>query len=290
MLLYRIKYCLFLIIILFPTGCETNVENVNLPEFKQKLVITSFISPSDTVTYITVRSNMKLFGELNTEEPLGNLTGSISDGLNEVALDTFKTGLKIDHSKMQIQYGKTYRLNVSSENGLSAEAYCTVPEKINFSIKADTFSIPTSFEWEIEKRRIDIKLTIQDIPGIENFYRFSLLGRVYQTDPNTNKTVAYDNYINFDNDLITDKGMDGKEIIQKSNYGINYFFNAGDSCLLVVYLYNLEKSYYLYHKSLRDYSGGDNPFSEATPVYSNVTGGLGVFSSYTVDSLILRIK
>lgn len=289
MSLFRIRYCLFLILILFPTGCETNVENVNLPEFNQKLVITSFISPSDSVSYFTVRSNMKLYGELGNEEPLGNLSGFISDGTNEVVLDTFKTGLKINHSKMQIQYGKTYRLKVSSENGLTAEASCTVPEKIDFALKADTFSIPTSFEWEMEKRRIDIKLTIQDIPGIENFYRFTLKGLIYYTDHNTNKISASANYINFDNDLITDKGMDGKEIIQKSNSGINYFFN-GDSCLVVIYLYNTEKSYYLYHKSLRDYSGGDNPFSEATPVFSNVTGGLGVFTSYTIDSMVVRIK
>ena len=84
---------------------------------------------------------MKLYGEINREEPPGLLSGSISDGENEITLDTCKTGLKLDHEKMQIQYGKTYRLRVSSEKGLSAEAECTVPERKIFNIEVDTFSV-----------------------------------------------------------------------------------------------------------------------------------------------------
>jgi len=273
----------------FQTSCETNVENVELPEFLQKLVITSFISPSDTVSYFSVSSNKKLYGELNTEEPLGNLVGYISDGENEVTLDTFRTGFKLKHDIMQIQYGKTYHLRISSVKGLSCEAYCTVPEKMNFNMKVDTFSIPLPYDWAMEKRRIDIKISIQDIPGTENYYRIFSKGIGYYKDPYNFESYSSTNFLYFENELISDNGMDGKEIVQKSLSGINYYFQH-DSAYIVAYLFNTERSYFLYHKSLKDYKNGENPFSEATPVFSNINGGLGIFTSYTVDSLVMRLK
>lgn len=75
--------------------------------------------------------------------------------------------------------------------------------------------------------------------------------------------------------------------------GINYsyyFKPPSDSSIVKIYLFNVEKSYYQYHKSLDDYNDSGNPFSEATPVYSNINGGLGVFTSYTIDSLVVKFK
>jgi hypothetical protein len=41
---------------------------------------------------------------------------------------------------------------------------------------------------------------------------------------------------------------------------------------------------------VREAVSGENPFSKATPVYSNVNGGFGIFTSYTIDSLAVRLK
>jgi hypothetical protein len=41
---------------------------------------------------------------------------------------------------------------------------------------------------------------------------------------------------------------------------------------------------------LNEFDRSDNPFSEAKPVYSNIKGGLGIFTSYTMDSLRFRLK
>jgi hypothetical protein len=273
----------------FLSACKTDVENVNYPGFQQKLVITSFISPSDSMSYFNIASNLKVYGELNSEEAIGDLSGFISDDVNEVALDTFKTGFKINRERMQIQFGKTYALRISGGRGFSATANCTVPDKMNFSLRADTFSIKENYEWSIEERRIDVKLTLQDIPGVKNYYRIIGKGILYSTDTLTNKHYKSSEYIQFDNDLFTDEGMEGKEITRKTNYGINYFYNH-DSAFFVVYIYNTDKSYYLFHKSMKDYNNSTNPFSEPTPVFNNITGGLGIFSAYTVDSMIFRLK
>jgi hypothetical protein len=69
--------------------------------------------------------------------------------------------------------------------------------------------------------------------------------------------------------------------------GVN---QKADSAFLKVYLLNTDKSYYDYHRSLGNYDSGDDPFTEPSPVFSNVNGGLGIFAAYTVDSLIFRLK
>jgi hypothetical protein len=283
-------YYIPFIIMLFSVACETDVDLVNAPVFKQRLVITSFISPSDNISYFRVTSNLKIYGELHTEEPLGLLSGTISDGVNEVALDTCKTGLKLNHENMQIQYGKTYKLKVSSENGLKAEAECTVPARKTFIIEADTFSVPIVMpEWGpypgYSYRSIDFKVNLTDIPGEENFYR------IYGKIRGYSKSWQGTGYLSFDNEeFISDKGMDGKIFILSTEQNFSHFFVSTDSLFLNIYVFNTEKSYYQFHKSLMDYNDGENPFSEASPVFSNITGGFGIFTSYTIDSLVVRLK
>ena len=274
----------------FTAACETGVNYVETPEFLQKLVITAFISPSDRISYFRVTSNRKLYGELNTEEPLGLLSGTLSDGTNEVALDTFRYGLKLNREKMQIQYGKTYKIRVTNEKGLNAEAECTVPDKKNFVMEVDTFSVirnmgPYGPYPDVTYRSLEFKVSFTDVPGEENFYR--LYG----------KTLSYGNdwmgsdYLIFnDNYIVSDKGMDGKSIILKTEQSPRGFFSTPDSMIVNIYLYNTEKSYFSYQKSLEGYEDGENPFIEASPVFSNITGGFGIFTSYTIDSLVVRLK
>lgn len=284
---HYLKY-LILSLILISDGCETDVKNVTLPEFKQKLVVTSFISPADTASYFLISSNKRLFGDLNSFENPGYYTGYISDGENEVTLDTFMAGLKLSHEKMQIQYGRTYKLKLKNEAGLLlAEAECTTPEKRNLMMSADTFHVsrPTDHIFY----STDFILRFTDFPGEENYYRISAKIKIYEN--------TYYHFINrentayglFQNEYFTDKGKDGKIMEIRPARSLDYYYSA-DSVFLKLYLLSTDKSYYLYHKSLNNYQDGGNPFSEATPVYSNITGGLGVFASYTTDSLIIRLK
>ncbi len=290
MSLHSYKYIICLLLITIFNGCEKNANNVDLPPFEQKLALASFISPSDSVSYVLVRSNRRIYGELGTEEQTGIISGTISDGSREVQLDTVKYGLQVSRENMQIGYGKTYTLNVRSDKGLSASATCIVPAKREFNATADTFSIPEPHAPPgFSNRRIDVKLSIEDIPGEENYYRIAGKGIRYNKNGINGEPFYHSDVMRFEKKFFSDAGNDGKEIIIKTDYGLNYFFES-DSAFLEVYLYNTEKSYYLYHKSLEDYQGDTNPFREVSPAYSNVKGGLGIFTSYTVDTLLFRLK
>jgi hypothetical protein len=283
-----IRYFIFFLAIV--TGsCEKDVKDVVLPPFEQKLIIASFISPSDSVSYVFVSSNRKIYGELGVDEQTGNLSGTISDGTTEVALDTALYGLQVSRDKMPIRFGRTYSLKITSDKGLSASASCLVPGERDFNVSIDTFSIPLHyFPTGYPQRRIDVKVSIQDIPGEENFYRVAVKGYGYKLNPNSGKQNFFSHDLSLEKEFFADSGIDGKNIIVKSESGINYYYQQ-DSAFIKVYIYNTEKSYYLYHKSLDNYRD-ENPFAEVSPVYSNVTGGLGIFSSYTIDSIIYRIK
>jgi hypothetical protein len=190
---------------------------------------------------------------------------------------------------MPVRYGSNYSLTVSSDLGLKADAVCTIPHKRAFSIETDTFSVPVNNPWAGEKRRIELKIAVRDIAGENNYYRIKARGYGYFRHQQSNETIRFNRELMITEDLFTDKGLDGSRIIVVTEHGMQQFFDS-DSSFVVITLYNTENSYYLYHKSLRNYKDGRSPFAEPTPIFTNVTGGLGIFSSYTVDSTVVRIK
>jgi len=275
---------------LFLPGCEKNVREVKLPPFEQKLVINSFISPSDSVSMFFISSNRKIYGETGVNEETGKITGTISDGTLEVALDTTRYGFKLTRDKMQIGHGKSYTLKVESDKGLKATASCVVPRKREFLAKVDTFFVAPPVMPEIPfHRAVKFIFTFRDIAGEKNYYRIGAKCTIYYVSQTTGEHKVYSGNISLEKEYITDAGNDGKDLADKSIGGIAYS-SANDSVFLEVYLYNLEKSYYLYHRSLKNYNSDENPFSENSPVYSNISGGLGIFTSYTVDTLVFRLK
>lgn len=270
----------------FITGCESNVTDVKLPEFRQKLVIAAFLSPSDTASLVQIGSTTRIYGNQFDIEPIGKASGTISDGTREVSLDTSRFGLKIDTRKMKIDYGKTYYLKIITDKGYNAEASCTVPPQRFFSIKADTISVADPHY--PDHGRLEVRASFDDTAGEENFYRIEVMLKSY------GKTVYSGTGWNIrqlpvKDHLFSDQKIDGKNLVKITESGLNYMMNS-DSVRIVVRLYHIEKSYYLYHRSIDNYKGGDNPFTEPTPIYSNITGGLGIFTSYTVDSAVIRIK
>jgi hypothetical protein len=271
--------------IILVLSCERDVHNIILPDYVQKLVIHSFISSYDSVSLVTVNSNKKIYGDLSETETPGVVSVTVSNGDKEVSLRRVLAGYIFTHKEMPIEEGKTYRLTVAADNGLKAEATCTVPIKRNLHLETDTLhqyeEIPDLGRYSII--RINVYLT--DYPGEANYFRFATKYKMYDSNY---PQLADLEPTGEQSEFISDKGRDGERI----------FFNTTrvsdpsehDSAFLIIYALNTDKEYYTYHKSLENYSGGENPFREVSPLYSNIEGGLGIFASYVVDSLVLRLK
>jgi len=284
---YRLnKYFILLLLVLSGSGCEKYINYVNSPEFEQKLVITSFISPSDTVCEIFVSSNQRLYGLYDKLEDTGDIMGTISNGTTEVELDTTSSGLTFSRDKMPVISGKTYTLKISSSKGLYAEAVTTIPQKRETLISVDTVSVTQDTPGYESSGFIEISVEFTDYPGEKNYYNIIGKMMVFRTTPSQGTAFHYDRFwFEYIKDLKA--GPDNKITIDT---WMIPSVNNSDSAFITVFLMNTEESYYMYHTSLNEFDRSDNPFSEAKPVYSNIKGGLGIFTSYTMDTLRFRLK
>lgn len=282
----KIKYYFLCLITALLASCDKEVDIVKLPEFVQQLVINSFISPVDTVSYITISTNRRIFGELNYEEDPGNLTATLSNGSREITLDTTTQGFKFCPGDMAIEKGKTYTLKVKSDKGLFAEASCTVPYNRRVEIEVDTFSRTSNFPDMPNFKAYLADIYLMDYAGEENYYR--LFGEQVSYSANSGPLPYFNPFYELGAKGFSDIGRDGKRLLINT---VNYYNSSSiDSSFIKLKIMYTDKSYFIYHKSLDNYSNDENPFAEISPVFSNIKGGLGIFAAYTVDSLILRLK
>jgi hypothetical protein len=217
---------------------------------------------------------------------MGTLTATISDGINEISLDSAQFMNGFTSSDYPLVEGKTYTINVNTTKGLAAEASCTVPLKSNLSLEIDTSSTVNYAPDYGNFKYINTDIYFTDALGIDNYYMFYCEQVAYISK--WSETPSVFEISGPEKAYFTDKGKDGmrsKITLQPVGVGSEI-----DSSFLKVYLLNTDKAYYDYKKSLDNYNSGDDPFTEASPVYSNIKGGLGIFAAYTIDSLIFRLK
>ena len=290
MKLKRLISILF-VISLISVACEKDAKNALLPGFEQKLVVTSFLCPADSISFIGVTLNRPVYGELQPYQSPGIVSGWISDGEKEIRMTTTDSGLVFTKNEMTILNNKTYSIIISNENGLSSSAKCTIPDKFDFEITIDTFSVvhESIDEWDNEYREQFVSVKFKDNPAKENFYH--LIGEIDGFYPYGDTVILFKEFIRFEKDIFTDRERNADGFISFNGpfqdiccpgTPISYIFR--------IYLLDTEESYYLYHKSIFDYKDDDNPFTEPTPVYSNIEGGLGIFTSYALDSAVFRLN
>jgi len=266
-------------------SCDKEVDNIGYPKYNQKIVISGFLSPDNKVNKILISENLSLYGNRFLPQPMGTLTATISDGTNEMSLDSAQFMNGFTSSDYPIIEGKTYTITVKTDKGLAAEASCTVPLKRNLSLEIDT-TLTVNYNPDYGSYTyINADIYFTDTQGTDNYYMFYCEQVSYSL---TWSVPMVFEISGAENAYFTDTGKDGarfKMTLQPVGVG-----SDGDSSFLKVYLLNTDKAYYDYKKSLDNYNSGDDPFTEPSPVYTNVTGGLGIFAAYTIDSLIFRLK
>jgi hypothetical protein len=298
MKLKEIKICSYTIVLIFSFfSCRKIASDVIPPEFKQKLVINAFVSPDKQDNDVFVSSNIKRFGEVTGYyEPFGNISLFIQENSKEILFDTLRrdyngTGYNFFIKNFQFKEGMTYDLKVVSDLGLEAEATCKIPEKRDFKIMVDTSYRKTTDEHGSNISILTAKIRIADPPGEANYYRILYLYEVYWPDGSVFRGTERNDWQN--DHVKSDAGQDGEKFVLRSiEFQPEYLDHpvTRDSAFLRIYLLSTDKPYYDFHKSLENFSLGDAPFTEPSFIYSNVKGGLGIFASYVLDSLIYRIK
>jgi hypothetical protein len=283
------------------SGCEKEVTGIKLPESNAKLVVTSFISPQDTAVQVRVTRSQPVIGyqePLSQSVPDANVTISNGTQTRQLAFTgrdqstDITASYLINTQDFPIVAGATYTLRVSVPGGETVEATCTVPE---VPTEAPSVTIDSVLLDNDGRTDYFLRMDWVDVPGQENYYRpmaeFSMV--IKQLPPDTTQySVVNPGY--WEGEVfLSDQGKDGERLYApKGVLPMGFPGSQRDITIsLFASLLHTDQNYFRYHRSLRQANRSqDNPFAEPVLVYSNVTGGLGVFAAYNRATVMMRVR
>ena len=254
---------------------EMMITEIEAPPSEPKLVVYSVVSPQDSVIEVKVHKSNPLFSQATYQwdedrfPPVIDATVLLSGEGQSVTIP-YNTEFKayhIDRSAINIKANGFYELKVMAPGFSQVTAECTVPGQTppDIEITGSGMTEETGMEeWYFEFR-------FKDLPEIGHYY-------------SVNAAVLYDSYMgeigltyNYfpgfkqGNSLVSDRSNDGGFF----NYRTYPFSVNSDNVWVSLSL--TDENYYKYAQSVYDFQN-ENPFSEPTPVFSNIKGGLGVFA------------
>ncbi|MXW15613.1 MAG: DUF4249 domain-containing protein [Rhodothermaceae bacterium] len=306
------KYPLSLLILLC-LGCETIIE-VDPPEYDSEPVVTSFFSPDSAWSLTMHRSLGATVKRDATREYIPDASVMIMDGSNTVdILNYHGNGRYVSSTGELPTDGIMYTLHVDFPSYTSMQAVSVAPPPAvisDYSIEA----LPSSEADPSSRSRYQLRIAFSDTPGT-NFYRIGVYRRVrnYSFDATDTDSVYAPIFFDgltpgwscgYSSDeevvdpidgivsnilceefVVIDRRFDGKDYSWHGTTPKLSDENGRKELRLI--LSSLSEDYYRYRHSLERNVSYDPLIEEPFPMYSNVSGGLGVFAGYTNTTLIL---
>ena len=303
------------LLILLCLGCETVVE-VSPPHYDPEPVATGFFSPGSTWSVTMHRSLGATVKRDASHEYITDASVMILDGSNTVDILSYQgNGRYVSSTGAVPSYGIPYILRVDFPNRTSLQATSAAPSPVvisDYSIEFLSRSVGHSL---ISESKYQLRITFSDLPGT-NFYRIGVYRRDRhfwandETDPDSvYKTISFDGLtpgwscgysddvnsdpidpgggsgLLCDEFVVTDRLFDGGDYSWSgTTLGLPVEYGRKELRLVIS---SLSEDYYKYLQSLERNFFYDSLTEEPFPVYSNVSGGLGVFAGYTNTILIL---
>ncbi|GAB3951909.1 hypothetical protein GCM10028805_32810 [Spirosoma harenae] len=297
------------------TGLRNEVDPGELGLESSKLVVTSFLSPQDTLLTAKVTRSSTVVGDSLTMSQTGNnitnATVTLSDGTRSVVLTstvarstsaTNQSYYRASARLLPIIAGKTYTLTVATPNGQKVTSTCTIPQPV--SPTQVTFDSLTENQRRGKTIRYYVQTRWKDPVGEGNAYQVAGIFRYLRIPQGASNcaTCLIEDYnsLSFDDDnrgLFTDIGVDGttmptppgKAFMVSSMTG--NFFNQYKTASVIIDLMSVEQSYYKFQEAIiRQRRSRNNPFAEPVLIPSNINGGLGCFAGYNNATMTLKLK
>jgi len=251
-----------------------------------------------------------------TREYISDASVMIMDGSRTVDILNYqKYGRYVSSTGELPTNGIMYTLRVDFPSYASIEAVSVAPSPVMISDYSIEF-LPESESDPFSRPRHQLSIAFSDIPGVKNYYRVGLYQykaspSVYARDGDSVYTpiffegltpgwsCGYSNeevvhpidgisvFVICEEYVVTDRRFDGKDY---SWIGVTWgnVSKYGRKELLLI-LSSLSEEYYRYLHSLELNVSYDPLIEEPFPMYSNVSGGLGVFAGYTNTTLVLPL-
>lgn len=317
----RIYLPIAVLMLLAAGACESEIKFKG-SEVEPKIVIYSLLNPDSLVT-VTIAESHAVFETRYESRQITDASvrlyrdGELIETLTYVPVTTLPDDYRVDHLSRYVSlshkpvHGSTYRIEVDVDGLESAWGETRLPDPVPV-ISVDTGSINFN-EYSGE---VKIKVRFRDPADTANYYRLTAraLTGTYLGSPDEPYDPAfpvtvYDNdigygafaepliapqqeddmfgmYMNNDFNLFIDELIEGKEysLTLGYNYSVLPAIDYYEFIHAYFSLHSITKDVYLF---LQSYSAQrqtiDNFLAEPVPVYTNVTGGLGVVGAETVS-------
>lgn len=288
----------FVVALVLFTACQKVVDADELLDTEEKVLITSYISPQDTVLRVNVTKALPAIGTpLSVRDFEGNLekflikdaTVLLSDEEgNETNLtysDSLNTYLA-NASTLNILTNRDYFLKVVVD-GQEFNASCTIPEKVT-----EINERVTMREGDFGGRDIDINLSFQDILGERNFY---ILGGLVTTtikfeDEEEPQTFSFGLFFDTD-EFLQDNLLDGDTL---SGSAVNYIGRDANvlETKITLQVANVEEALFQNLRTASTNVDADgNPFVEYAIAPNTILdeGAVGVFAGYNLTEKTIEL-
>jgi len=286
LLLIKKLHLLIIIISIFVfASCEKEV-NIPLPEFIPKPVVYGFISENDSIKIMLTQTHTMYEVAYNINPLEADVNLYVNNNFIEklTLIDSLyfaKNYLPKTNDKVQLQI-----ITKSGEN-ISATTYIPIKVKIDsLSYKKNAITnnegifskFDLTFKDQPTKDFYEIKVEVIDTIGV--FFNYF----IYIDNSSSPIILNEDNSDNGCFLLFSDQLFNGNNVTINFNIKSNQIF---ESDIIVVHLYHITEDYYKFKKQLYKQQTmeptsiiGDQtlPYN----VYSNITGGYGVFSGYSM--------
>lgn len=285
-------------ILLLLTACNlAQPIDLNLPESESELLVESYLIPgnpyfvilSRTVGFfdslaldyvrgaeITVRRGseeitlyelppevLALLLETDTTNEVGNILGE---------QPVVYASARFDGGLPQIElvpqdYESTFQLEVFTPEGDTLTASTRIPPPVPISYQEFQFN---------DQNQALILTAIEDAAGVPNFYRRLLAERRPEVgEEGTDTTWVSDEQQDF---VLDDGFSDGETIL----FGTGFDFETGDT--LISTIYHITEDYFRFVDT-RDaaVAASLSPFAQPAQLYTNISGGQGIFVGLSLD-------
>ncbi len=277
------------------TSCVELVTDVDFPDQDPKVVVHSFISPADTTVMVLLTWSIPVTLSHNQGNLrfIDNARVVISGGQQAGATLIYDADRKIysvPSDAFRVEGGNEYQLFVDVPGQVVVSASCFVPHPNN---SLQFFSIDTIAQDWSQRIIVEYGFT-DDAQEHTNYYAPSAyreeLVHDWQNEVDVYHKIPFEP-VNHDNYFSNTK-KEGQDFLLRAE---SWYYDYSDGStndpeqprIITLLLLVTDEHYYRYHRGLETHYP-DDFFSEASHVYSNIEGGLGVFAGYNRTELILE--
>ncbi len=276
------------LVVLGLMSCETKLDLSGVGG-RTRLVVNSLINDQDKIQ-IQVSKTIPL-GSTGAVEFVNNAVVVVRDENGNAVGFSYNIGTdKYENPVFRAVAGKYYSVSVKAPGFDEVFAEMIMPEKATKtpslwkdSTDLDSSGFPTG----------TLSVFLNDKGSQDNYYRISLfyyddITATWNTLQPVTRDAAIENEAIVSDDgswVFSDRSFNGQ---QKSMEFITPFGYALGTPKYLVVTESLNSPYFKYFESIKNYKAGAGVFGEATPVFSNIRNGVGIWAGSSISRDTIR--